>query len=266
MPRGADINPETGKAYAVNPATGVWDDNYWAQVVEPQLKQLYGPDPVQEMIENSINAYNSKLEEYNKKYNEFEQNNPFIFDKVLEQEKTKVAQRLDPYYEQTLSDYLQGVNTRKQRSLEDERTLLGELQQDTDRYTEDKKQIIDDTLEQSRQGFADAGLYASGQQLRAEGKIKTQGEKDLQETLLNRERKTRQVQTDTRRLGEDLSLEQSLRQRELKREQTYQTEQQALPEVERLRQQREFERGQFTGAAPGVEPLQYQNSLYSLLR
>ena len=26
-----DINPATGKAYAVNPSSGVWDDNYWAQ-------------------------------------------------------------------------------------------------------------------------------------------------------------------------------------------------------------------------------------------
>jgi hypothetical protein len=32
-----DINPKTGQAYAVNPATGVWDDTYWAEVVEPGL-------------------------------------------------------------------------------------------------------------------------------------------------------------------------------------------------------------------------------------
>ncbi len=34
----SDINPETGKAYAVNPRSGVWDDNYWALEVEPRLK------------------------------------------------------------------------------------------------------------------------------------------------------------------------------------------------------------------------------------
>ena len=42
MPGKADINPATGKAYAVNPATGVWDDNFWANTVEPQLKAQYG--------------------------------------------------------------------------------------------------------------------------------------------------------------------------------------------------------------------------------
>ncbi|MDE3194432.1 MAG: hypothetical protein KGN00_12175, partial [Chloroflexota bacterium] len=41
MPSKTDINPATGKQYAVNPATGVWDDNYWANIVEPQLKSQY---------------------------------------------------------------------------------------------------------------------------------------------------------------------------------------------------------------------------------
>lgn len=36
-PGKGDINPETGKAYAINPETGVWDDNYWTNKVEPQL-------------------------------------------------------------------------------------------------------------------------------------------------------------------------------------------------------------------------------------
>lgn len=38
IPGKGDINPETGKAYAVSPESGVWDDNYWANVVEPRLK------------------------------------------------------------------------------------------------------------------------------------------------------------------------------------------------------------------------------------
>jgi len=33
----SDINPSTGQAYAVNPASGVWDDTYWSEVVEPSL-------------------------------------------------------------------------------------------------------------------------------------------------------------------------------------------------------------------------------------
>jgi hypothetical protein len=39
MVQKTDINPQTGKQYAVNPATGNWDDNYWANTVEPKLIQ-----------------------------------------------------------------------------------------------------------------------------------------------------------------------------------------------------------------------------------
>lgn len=38
MPQKGDINPQTGLPYAVNPATGQWDDNYWASTVEPSLR------------------------------------------------------------------------------------------------------------------------------------------------------------------------------------------------------------------------------------
>lgn len=41
-PSKTDINPATGKAFAVNPQTGAWDDNYWATVVEPSLKAQSG--------------------------------------------------------------------------------------------------------------------------------------------------------------------------------------------------------------------------------
>lgn len=33
-----DINPATNKAYAINPSTGVWDDNYFGNVVNPAYK------------------------------------------------------------------------------------------------------------------------------------------------------------------------------------------------------------------------------------
>ena len=42
MPSKSDINPATGQSYATNPSTGQWDDNYWANVVEPQLKSQFG--------------------------------------------------------------------------------------------------------------------------------------------------------------------------------------------------------------------------------
>lgn len=34
----SDINPQTGKAFAINPSTGAWDDTYFSEVVEKQYK------------------------------------------------------------------------------------------------------------------------------------------------------------------------------------------------------------------------------------
>jgi hypothetical protein len=42
MPSKSDINPQTGKAYAINPSTNQWDDNYFATQVEPKLKTSSG--------------------------------------------------------------------------------------------------------------------------------------------------------------------------------------------------------------------------------
>lgn len=53
MVQKTDINPQTGKAYAVNPSTGVWDDNYWATQVEPKIAAT---DP-QALIQKSIQQY-----------------------------------------------------------------------------------------------------------------------------------------------------------------------------------------------------------------
>lgn len=56
MPDKSSINPATGKAYAVNPATGQWDDNYWANVVEPQLKASASGAPGGDSSSSAIDA------------------------------------------------------------------------------------------------------------------------------------------------------------------------------------------------------------------
>lgn len=264
-----DINPKTGKQYGINPATGVQDDNYWAQVVEPRLKQAGGPnyeDPVQKLIQTTIDEYGKKADEYTKKYNEFEKNNPFVFDQVLGEEKAKVAQRLDPYYEQTLGDFLTGVSLKRQRGIEDERTLLTELQQDTDKFTGNQKLQLTDAIEKSREGAADAGLYSSGAALREQGRLEQQSGQTLSDALTTADRKKKEIETNQQRNTQDLNLEQTQKTRDLKQEQTYQTESQALPEVQRRQQQREFERGQYTGAYAGVDPNQFQSQLYGMLK
>lgn len=56
MVQKTDINPATGKAYAVNPASGVWDDNYWANTVEPGLKRTDPTAIAKAQSEQAINS------------------------------------------------------------------------------------------------------------------------------------------------------------------------------------------------------------------
>lgn len=91
-----DTNPQTGKAYAVNPSTGAWDDNYWANVVEPQM---IAKDPVaqaqkiqqqqmqlqQEAIKPAIQSLEAGIPETQQK---------FATERTqLEQSKTPLKQR-----------------------------------------------------------------------------------------------------------------------------------------------------------------------------
>lgn len=224
-----------------------------------------GFDQLQQMVQSAIDKYQQQYDEYSRKYREFDQKNPFVFDKILEEEKTKVSQRLDPYYNQTLNDFLTGINTKRQRSLEDERTLLTELNRDVDQFTGRQRENLDYTLQKTGEGYADAGLYTSGQELRAEGRQIADAQDTLGNYIQNADTQRNKIATTGIRQEQDLSLSEQLQRRDLEREKQYQVGTQALGETELRQRQREFERGQYTGAAPGVDPMSYQNNLYSLL-
>lgn len=256
----------TGDELRIYTSRGDLDGTNGQQVLINEISGGSGAsDPVASLLQSITDDYTRKLEDYTKKTKEFDEKNPFVFDEILGQEKAKVKQRLDPYYEQTLTDFLTGVNIKRSRSLEDERTLLTEVQEDVDRVEGEEKLRLEDALERSREGFADAGLYTSGMRLRDQGREETQTGKNLADTLTKQKRAEDQIQTGTRRIGEDLSLQEKLQRRDLSREKSYQTETQALAETTRRQSQREFEKGQFTGTIPGVNPTTYQSGLYNNL-
>ena len=218
-----------------------------------------------QLIKTAVDSYTNLANKYQEKIKQFDQTNPFNWDKILEEESAKVSQRLDPYYTQTLSDFLQGVTTKRTRSVEDERNLLTELASDTEAYTGSAKIALDSALEKSREGFADAGLYGSGQQLRETGQIQEESGRNLANYLRKAETRESQVKLGTQRTTEDLALQERMKRRELTTEQSYQTTSQALSESLRRQQQREYEKAQFTGLPPGVSPTQFSNFSYNLL-
>ncbi len=262
----------------------IWDDNLRAQA--NNVLNGSGGNSANSVIQSSIDAYTKVAEEQWKKSKEFATNNPFNFDDVLAKEYESVASRLDPYYKQTLSDYLKGVTTKRERSLENERTLLTTLQADIQDYTGNEKIALDKTLERTRQGYADAGTFYSGMRRRAEGMATSESQTGMETYLRGQGERKNQITTDTQRTGADLTLEQSMKERELGRidpltgewltnpatgkawrgvEPEYQIRAQALPEAERKQSLWQYEQSQYAGTPAGVNYTDWSKTMSGLL-
>ena len=115
-----DINPATGKQYAVNPATGHWDDSYWAEVVEPKLKSQYG---------GGSSGGGGTSEEYIKQLIETltKEVVPKAIEFDSEAARKAAEEEWGPYYEEILEDYLAQVSVGKEREKEDLTTYLESL-------------------------------------------------------------------------------------------------------------------------------------------
>ena len=224
-----------------------------------------GGTSAQDLINTVAEKYQKMLDDYNAKYSEFEKKNPFVFDDVLAEESATTTQRLDPYYQQTLTDYLTGINTKRQRSQEDERTLLTSLNQDVQDYTGANKMNLDKILRQTREGYSDAGLYFSGAQMGATGEKTQEAGQGLDQYLRGAGEKAANIQTAGKRLGEDLALDESQKRRDLATQEAYDVQSQSLASTLQRQRQREFERSQSIGAPPGVSPLDYNVSTFNLL-
>ena len=222
-----------------------------------------GGNPADAVIQAALQVTEKQGREYESRLTEFEKRSPFVFDKVLEQEQQRASQRLDPYYNQTLADYLRGIETRRTRSREDEVNLLTELSADVESYTGNVRRSLDRAINRSREGFADAGLYFSGQRFREEGELKTESDIGLADYLRGQGERERGIKLGTSRLTEDLSLEERLRRRDIGREQVATTRIESLNEATRRQQLREQEKATVVGAPPGIDPFQFQYQTFT---
>lgn len=224
-----------------------------------------GADTAASLIQAAIDKYTGLFDEYSRKYREFDAANPFVFDDILSEESRIASQRLDPYYQQTLGDFLSGVEKKRQRGYEDTRNLLAELNQDINDYTGDAKLGLQRSVERTREGYADVGLSQSGAALGSEGIQAAQTGDQLNRYLSRQEERRTGINRAQDRFITDLGLEESLQRRNLAREQAYNVQSQALGETERRQRQREYEKAQYTGLPPGASPQQYSSYTLGLL-
>ena len=238
-----------------------------------QGRQGITGDPATDAI---IKAQDEANKKFVSKVKEFDEKNPFVYDKILEDETKKVGLRLDPYYKQTLDDFLRGIKSRTSRSMEDERRTLTEISQDVDSYRKETRQNLEDALSRSREGFADIGQYFSGQQLQTTAKQGLESGEREEDYLRGAERRRESSILTYGRQREDLGETQNLFQRDVGQytgegftrgaRSEAEVRLQALGEIPRRQAQRDFEMRQWVGSPPGVDPAQYALQSYSLLR
>lgn len=122
-------------------------------------------DPAQQIIDIATQTQAKA----NQAFKDYSASNPFNYDQVLAQKTQEAKQQLDPYYNETLSDYLLGVTRKVQNSATDTRDLLGELSSQNQSYGRDTQLKLKEAIDKAGQGFADAGLFDSGARMRDEG-------------------------------------------------------------------------------------------------
>jgi len=222
--------------------------------------------PPKTAYEIAQEAWNKSYETFKSKATEYDATNPFAFDEKLAEGAAR--QQFDPYYDQKLSDFLTGVERTRQRSKEDEQTVLAELSADTQSYSGRVKLQLDRAINQSREGFNDVGLFESGSRLRSQGNLETDTGMDLADYLRRQEERKSQVQTGTARTLEDVATQQQLGTRDIGRER----EADVLRGVGEQRQQtaQEYEFGRRQALEPYLVPLgtnvpEYQKTSYDLL-
>lgn len=221
-----------------------------------------GESGADRLLRETLEKYTKDLEAYNSRFNEFTTKNPFVFDEVLKEEVGKVKQRLDPYYNQIIGDYMQGVELKKSRSLEDERKLLGYLTQQTDKYNQEQKEILREGFDQISGEFSQQGLEESGAQKRAEGRLAAQSQSQNEDYNTTQEYKQDQTVTAGQRLRDvDLPLASRIFKRDTGEEQQYQTQSQAYDQTTGRQTQWQYKRAEAAGAPPGKSGA----DLYSIL-
>jgi len=187
MPSKFDINPATGRQYGVNPATGVQDDNYWANVVEPSLKARSGSGSGSRIptADDILREQKAKLTEQVTFLKDFLSANPLGFDEAMAREAA--SEKYKPYYTEVLADFVTPIQKRIAFSSAEENRALTELTRSTELGEKQTKRATSEAIARAREGFAGAGLFGSGLERGETARQETTGKETLTDFLARSE-------------------------------------------------------------------------------
>ena len=171
-------------------------------------------DSVNQIIEDSFAKLNKEVAQ---RFGEYKANRPFRLDEVLAAKANEAREQIDPYYNETLSDYITGIERKIGRGTQDTRDLLSELQADTSSFSRDLQFSLEQSINKAREGFDGAGLFDSGARYREEG-LATRGAQDQLGDFTRRQNfRQDQLQTGLGRNLEDLGLQRKQNVRDIER-------------------------------------------------
>lgn len=210
-----------------------------------------------------VQAYDRVKTEYFSKASEFDTKNPFAFDEALAKGAAKLE--IDPYYDQKLGDFLLGVTTTRSRGVQDEKSLLTEINQDIDTYTGKSQFLVDRAVRQAEEGQADANLFDSGAAKALSGELKLEAKENQSNYMTGQERRIGDTRLKTGRLLEDLGNQERIGTRDINTSREFDI----LSDVKRQglesAQRREYERNQYLGPAPSESLADFQRRSSSII-
>ena len=218
---------------------------------------------IDNLVNSIVDPVSKALDSWRQKLEEFDKNNPFAFDEA--QAKASAGERLNPYYNATLNEFMTGIRRSSARSVEDSQRTIGELNTDATKLSEQERLSTQEAIRQSEEGAAGAGLFFSGQRQRQSNLQDIQGTQALEAIDT---RKNRGIDTANRmnlRTQEDLALQEARTKRLTEAERTTALETDVAGQKREAELRRAQERLSFTGSAPGSGGnFNLQNQIYGL--
>lgn len=237
---------ESGRQAELDALRGKADGSYErAKAAYEQGDAGITGDPATDYINKIIDSITSPLKQANERAAKFDSENPFAFDEILAEQSAN--ERLSPYYETELRDYISGANRARGRTLQDEQSFRRELDTTTETVSGRMKQDVEETIRNTEDGYASSGLLSSGARERATGVTQTRGTEDLSTYMRGQELRRQDSLNRQSRTMEDLAAGQQTYERKLGAEKAT-----ALTtDIEKQRQEslarREMERQNYIG-------------------
>ncbi len=225
---------------------------------------MSGESFADQIIKAVVDPLQAEIESWWKRLDQYDKNNPFAFDEALARASSQ--ERLNPYFDATLNEFMTGVRRSSTRSVEDMTRTIGELNADASKLSDQERLATQEAIRSSEEGFAGSGLFFSGKRERQTGLEEVQGAQAQEGIQTKLSRGTVASRLSSQRLQEDLALQEARQKRLTEAERTTSLEVDIAKQKRESELQRGLERLQFAGKIPGAGPaqqLQLENQFMS---